>query len=372
VRICFVAPQAYPLLSGRLDIELVGGAELQQVLIARALAARGVDVSMVCCDFGQEREVAIDGIRVLRAYAPDAGVPVVRFVWPRLTSIWQGMRRADAEVYYQRAAGMLTGVVAEFCRQHGRKSVFAAAGNPDMTRNTPRIRYARDRWIYEYGLRHVDQIVVQNDMQAELCRANFGRQPVKLLSVYEKPGIPGPIDRGTCVLWVSTIRGLKQPQRFLDLAARLPQVAFRMIGGPGYGESGLFRSVRDRARSLPNVEFMGFLPLEQTEAHFETARVFVNTSESEGFPNTFLQAWSRGIPTVSFIDAGARLDGKPIGAVVNGLEELVEVVATLVKDDVAARAEGGASLRYFNRFHSIESVIPAYESLFASVISSRR
>ena len=135
---CFVAPNAYPLLAGDETFQLIGGAELQQVIIARKLAARGLRVSMICLNFGQADEIEIDGIKVFRAYKRDAGVPIIRFVWPRLTSIWKCMKRVDADIYYQRTAGMLTGVVAAFCKMHGKRSVFAAAGNPDLSAKHPK------------------------------------------------------------------------------------------------------------------------------------------------------------------------------------------------------------------------------------------
>jgi glycosyltransferase involved in cell wall biosynthesis len=368
VRICFVAPQAFPIFQDRSEIDLIGGAELQQVLAARALASRGADVSMICCDYGQDQEVTIDGVRILRAYRPQAGFPILRFVWPRLTSIWNCMRQADAEIYYQRAAGMLTGVVAKYCRVHDRKSVFAAAGNPDMLRHTPRIRYARDRWIYEYGLRTVDAIVVQNDIQAQLCHENFGRKPTKLLNMYDRPS-RSEIQVGSRILWVSTIRSLKRPHLFLDLAERLPRCNFRMIGGPGHGEHDLYSSVSSRARSLPNLEFLGFVPLPATERYFDAASVFVNTSESEGFPNTFLQAWSRGVPSVSFVDAGARMGAQRVGVVVEDFGKLAEAVAKLVEDQNARLEEGSRSQQYYSRFHSVGKVVPGYEELFARLLA---
>src|SRR5690606_9813420 len=130
--VCFVAPSAFPLLARDPAIEVIGGAELQQVIVARGLAQRGYPVSMICLDFGQPDRVRIDGVQVLRAFRPNAGLPVIRFIWPRMTSIWNCLKQANAAIYYQRAAGVLTGIVAEYCRRSGRKSVFAAAGNPDL------------------------------------------------------------------------------------------------------------------------------------------------------------------------------------------------------------------------------------------------
>src|SRR5688572_16541292 len=211
-RICFVAPNAYPLLSGNEEIQQIGGAELQVVMVTKRLAARGRQISIISLDFGQHDQIEVDGVKVFRAYRPDKGIPVLRFLWPRLTSMWSCLKRADADIYYHQTAGVWTGVMAAFCKRHGRKSVFASASNPDLTPNTPRIRYARDRWIYAYGLRHVDRIFVQNDEQARLCRVNLKREPILVPNCYEVPWKNRTVSGDGYILWVSTIRKLKRPE----------------------------------------------------------------------------------------------------------------------------------------------------------------
>jgi glycosyltransferase involved in cell wall biosynthesis len=368
--ICFVAPNAFPLLSGDEQIPLIGGAELQQVMVAKGLVDRGYRVSMICLDFGQEDEVKFDGITVFRAFRPDEGIPVLRFVWPRLTDIWACLSRAKADIYYQRAASMLTGVMAAFCKTHSKKSIFAAAGNPNFERNTSRIRFRRDRWIYEYGLRNVDCILVQNIEQARLCRDNFNRESVLVPNCYQPP-MSRSLSDAREILWVSTVRRLKRPELFLDLAEALPQHKFKMVGGPGAGagEWHLFEAINARAKTVKNVEFLGFVPPSKIDTHFDSAALFVNTSESEGFPNTFLQSWAHEIPTVSFVDCGARVDGRPVGRTVQSMEEMIGVVTALMSDEETRAKEGEVCRGFVERYHSLERILDLYETVFGTVLS---
>jgi len=66
-RICFVAPTAWPILAGSTEIPVVGGAEVQQTFIARALVQRGYRVSMICHDYGQPDRAVVDGITSVAA-----------------------------------------------------------------------------------------------------------------------------------------------------------------------------------------------------------------------------------------------------------------------------------------------------------------
>lgn len=358
--ICFLAPNAYPILANDADIQLVGGAELQQVIIARCLARRGYPVSMICLNFGQEDKCEIDGIIVYRAFRPREGLPVLRFIWPRLTSIWTCMKRANADIYYQRAASMLTGVIAAFCQRYGKKSIFAMAGDP-------MIRFSRDRWIYEYGIKHVDRIVVQNIDQERLVREEIGRDCILIPNCYQA-ALPRTPPSRKRVLWVSTIRQLKRPDLFLDVAQALPGYRFTMIGGVGVGEVPLYEKIKERAESLENVNFVGFVPYAEVDRFFDNAVLFVNTSDSEGFPNTFLQSWARGVPTVSFMDSSARVNEQPMGRVVTSLDEMTHTVIDLLENDAERSRLGEECKRYVEQNHAHDRILSLYEGLFRSVL----
>lgn len=368
--ICFVALQIWPVFSRDPNIDVIGGAEVQQTVLARALARAGYRVSIVTMDYGQPQRMAIDGVMVHKAYRQDAGLPVLRFIHPRLTTIWRTLRAVDADIYYQRCAAALTAIVAAFCRYHGKRSIFAGASDPDFLPGRQQIRYGRDRWLFEQGLARVDRIVVQNEQQHRSCREHYGRDSTLIPSCYE----PLPDMRpaaGDDVLWVGNIREYKRPDLFLDLARRLPRQRFVMIGGGGGGDARdarYFREIRAAAAALPNVEFTGFLPLTRVETYFDRARILVNTSDYEGMPNTFLQAWARGVPTVAFVDTGARLRGEPLYRVVPDTVSAAYEIARLCSD---AEYWARASVRcreYFESTHSVARVVACYERLIAELV----
>jgi glycosyltransferase involved in cell wall biosynthesis len=360
--ICFLAPNAYPVLADDGDIRFVGGAELQQVLIARELVHRGYRVSMICLDFGQEDRREVDGVVVHRAFRPDKGLPVLRFVWPRLTSIWGCLKRVNADIVYQRGASMLTGVLAAYCRLHGGKSIFAMAG-------ATKIRFSRDRWLFRYGMRNVDSIVVQNELQRQLVRRETGRQSVLIPNCY-KPAVRTR-RQGRNVLWVSTIRRVKRPEIFLDVAEALPDYRFTMVGGRDLIDRSLYERIEARAAGLDNVEFVGFVPYAEVHEHFDNAILFVNTSESEGFPNTFLQSWARDIPTVSFVDSGARLNGKQVGRIVASVDDMVSSIRELLEDSSERAHLGQVARNYAENNHGLDRVLDLYEELFSSLVTPR-
>jgi glycosyltransferase involved in cell wall biosynthesis len=364
VHICFVAPHAWPVFSGDPDISMVGGAEVQQSILARMLARAGYRVSMICLDYGQPQAVEIDGVTVYKAHRPDAGLPGLRFIHPRLTGMVQAMRLADADIYYQRSTAMLTAVVAAFCRRHGKRSIYAGASDTDFVPGQQLIRFRRDRWLFERGLLAVDRIIVQNAMQQRSCLENYGRVATVIPSCYE---LPAGTRRaaGKYALWVGVLRRAKRPELFLDLARRLPLHRFVMIGGPGTdaGDDSYFEHMRRIAADLPNVEFTGFLPLSRVEPYFDQARVFVNTSVFEGMPNTFLQAWARGVPTVAYIDTGSRLHGEAVYPSVQSTEEAAGEVDRLFSEDIHHRHLSSLCREYFVQTHGAAGVLAHYERL---------
>ena len=95
LRVCFHAPLLWPLWSdGR--VAFTGGAEVQQARLVRGLAARGLDLTVVSCDYGQPSPVSVHGGRVLKTYRLDAGLPVLRFFHPRISRTLAALNAAGA------------------------------------------------------------------------------------------------------------------------------------------------------------------------------------------------------------------------------------------------------------------------------------
>lgn len=362
--VCFVAPTAWPVMSGDDSIAMVGGAEVQQRMIAPALAARGYQVSMITLDHGQEEGTVAHGVTIYKAYRPDEGIPVVRFLFPRMTKLWDALKRVDADVYYQRTSSVSTAVTAAFCRRHGRYSIYAGASDVDFVPGEQEIAYARDRRIYEWGLKRVDRVFVQNEGQLESLRTHYKLDGILVPNCYAPPAGERAGRRGDYALWVATVRPAKRPELFIEMARRMPEHRFVMIGGADplvRGGEEYFREVQAMAASVPNVEFLGFMPFAQAERWFDRARVVVNTSLYEGFPNTFLQSWSRGVPTVAFVDTGSRHEGMPVYDTVANLDEMAWKVDRLMREDILWQQLSQRAEAFYRDNHSIEAIAGIYE-----------
>jgi glycosyltransferase involved in cell wall biosynthesis len=369
--ICFVGLQNLPVLAPEYARPGIGGAERQQTLLARALAKQGFEVSMIVHDYGQADGQAWDGITTYKAYRPKEGVPLFRFFHPRWSSVWSAMRRANADIYYVSTAGMLIGEVAMFAKWHGRKAVYRVANNSDCDPVAKRIRYARDRILYRYGMRNADLILAQTDTQESLLRENLGRESRVVPSLAD--AVDAKRERGERdidVLWLTNIRPHKHADLLLDLARRMPQVTFHMVGGPVGGNEAHFADVEREANTLPNVRFHGFVPYHETAPFYERARLFVSTSEMEGFPNTFLQAWARGTPVVSYFDPDRLISRNGLGEAVTTPEQMQAAITRLLTDDGAWQAASNRCLAHIaartDENYMLKPYIDAFQGLTAA------
>jgi glycosyltransferase involved in cell wall biosynthesis len=229
------------------------------------------------------------------------------------------------------------------------------------------IRLARDRLIYEYGLKRVDRIFVQNPEQERLLREHYGRDSALIRNCFA--AAPGAADPGGFILWIATLRPSKRPELVFEIARRMPKYRFVVIGGTDPDPVGheYLRRAREAAESLPNLEYKGFLPFAEADKYFERARVLLNTSEYEGFPNTFLQAWSRGLPTVAFVDTGSRLDGQPVYPIAKDLNHACAAVERLMTDDAHWKSCATRARSFFDRHHAVDAVVEQFEREIAQL-----
>ncbi|SRR6266851_552738 len=368
MKICFVGFENLPVLDPEYRQHHIGGESVQQTLLGRALARRGHDVSMVVADYGQADGAKWEAIRVFKAYRPDAGLPVLRFIHPRWTGMWSALARADADLYYASRAGMHIGLVALFCRRFRRRFVFRTASDPDCDRSRLRvlIRFARDRWLYEQGLRRADAILVQSASQAEALARSYGLASRVAGMLVEKP-LPVAA-RDIDVLWVGSIWRAKRPDRVLELAGRLPDLKIHMVGGPVLREEALFRHVGHVAAARTNVSFHGRLSYWDTNDLYGRARVLVNTSDVEGFPNAYLQAWVRGVPVVTLIDPDRVIEREGLGVAVKSSTQMPDAIRQLLRDPAAWKAASDRCRAFMAREYGEDKVLATYLDTFEEVM----
>ena len=351
-KICIVGLDGYGLLSGEGDLRYVGGETVQHVLLARAWRDLGHDVSMIVYDDGQGEMREVDGITAIAAHRRHAGIPGLRFFHPRASKLVAALMAADAEVYYQSPAGAFTGITAWFCRMAGRKFIFRVASDSDCEKEHSRIRLWRDRRLYDYGLKRADLVATQTAVQSNMLRANHALDSSVVHMMVESPRRTGaaPV-KDIDVLWVGNLRALKRPELVLELARQLPDVKFTLAGGPlphPFGRT-YYEDVKAAAARLPNVSMPGAVRYADSGAWFDRARVFLNTSSVEGFPNTFLQAWIRGVPVVSFFDPDGLIRRLQLGTVCASLDDMREAIRGLLDVDVYRENLGNRARDFVSR-----------------------
>jgi glycosyltransferase involved in cell wall biosynthesis len=362
MKICLVGLDNLPVLVPEYREHTIGGEPVQHTLLGRALVRRGHDVSMVVGDYGQTDGARWQAIRVFKAYRRNAGLPVLRFIHPRWTRLWSALKRADADLYYSSCAGMQVGLVALFCRCYRRRFVFRTTSDTDCDRSRLLVQPALDRWLYEQGLRRADAILVQSVSQAKTLAQSYGLSSRVAGMLVEHP--LSTATRDIDVLWVSNIRRLKRPDRLLELAERLPGVQIHMVGGSLPDEESLYRHVKRAAAARSNVVFHDRLSYWDTNALYGRARVLVNTSDVDGFPNSYLQAWIRGVPVVTLTDPDGVIERERLGMVASFPDEIPGVIMTLLDDSAAWQAASARCLSFMEREYGDDRILGAYLETF--------
>jgi glycosyltransferase involved in cell wall biosynthesis len=372
VKICLFNLGALPALSQEHKHQRIGGEEVQHAQLAAALARLGHDVSLVVADSGQPKSVVLEGIRILKAHKETAGLPGLRFIYPRWVKMWSAIARADADVYYTSCAGMIVGMLAMYCKLRRKRLVFRTAIDSDCEPDDLLIRYRRDRWLYEYGLRRADVILVQTVTQQRSLKKNYGLEGILADMLVAKPlSRETSMSKDIDILWIANLRHIKRPDRLLELARAMPGYRFHMAGGPSPGEEDLFQRIEAEARAIPNLTFHGAVPYFDVGGLFARARTFANTSDLEGFPNTFLQSWVRGIPVVTMFDPDGVVRRERLGSAHATVRDMAAGLDLLLRSPDAYSVASFTAKEFMRQRFGDDRVLAPYISALSGIGTTR-
>lgn len=272
-----------------------GGIGMATRTIGAALVDRGLDVSVVVPrGAGQAPVEELDGMTVY-------GFPLWRY--PLTGSIY---RRVNTDIYH--SEGLSWGSVLALNSVPERRHI--------VTFQNPR---TREEWraLYRFypmrrrlfnALYRGQLVEAAGRMDAVYCQSRDMIPKAKeLYNIAEDPGfLPNPVDIPAMiprksgeptVCFLGRFDGEKRPELFLELAERFPGVRFVAMGRAN--DESMDRALRRRYGGSTNVEMPGFISGDAKRHVLDEAWILVNTSVSEGFPVSFLEAAAHGCAILS-------------------------------------------------------------------------
>jgi hypothetical protein len=261
-----------------------GGAELQVALLARELARLKYQVTLGGGDEGQPDDSALQGVRTRNAGKFHTGntLEMIAAI-PRVAAV---LREEKPDYVFVLGWTAWLFILQLLRRPLGYRLGFICGLDTEVNGEFRRQNPLRGR-LFEYAMRSCDVRFAMTRLQERLFHQN-GMDCGFYRNLILNRTFPRVAQKPVDFLWVARCQTIKNPGLFLDLAEKFPQARFRMIC-PGEDRA-LFERTAARASTMPQVEFIERVPYHEVQRHYDAARIFVNTSDWEGWPNSFIQA----------------------------------------------------------------------------------
>jgi len=363
--ICIFGKNIDPAIRG---VGTFGGAELQMALIAKTLAMHGIPVKIVDTELRESysHQTNLD-MEAIPGWG--RGIRGVRLFSHRIPNLIRCLRAIDAKVYYVSGFSFLH-LLALAAKRRSATFILAVASDTDLMRFRDRYKtmYRKNASVWTWLstiipneiasstiLECADILLVQHDIQQDLARSR-GKCVMKLNNILGDDVLQiKSRSRRNCIIvgGLSAIKGLRS---LLLIIREVQQVVFEFVGEPRDNEG---ESVKHELQQYPNVILHGALDRHTTLEKIAGAKVLLNTSRAEGFPNTFLEAWALGTPVISlFVDPGGVIASNHLGYVCNGdlrkFKDLVlidkyNIDEARIREYVLRHHMADQALRFFQR-----------------------
>lgn len=251
------------------------------------------------------------------------------------------------------------------------RTIFSAMHDRDTHPRQALLR--RSRWwiLYALGLAWADRIFVQHGGQlSELAPPLRSKASVLPGIVGQTNSVKPHSQREQYMMWVATLRQVKRPDLMVEIARKMPHIAFVVCGGPStHGTpSGYSEGIMKQLSALQNVECLGHVPAERTLQIIANAAMLLSTSDGEGFPSVFLKAWAFGTPVISLkIDPDGVIKEKKLGRVSGSVDKAIEAIQTLMNNPGARDEMANRARHHVAEAHGEAASVRAFEACLRGV-----
>jgi glycosyltransferase involved in cell wall biosynthesis len=256
----------------------------------------------------------------------------------------------------QKTAGLPTGITALLARKLKLPFIYWVENDIEVdNRLVKTIPYYALR-MFNFGIKNADYIMTQNEYQYKTLRKVYPNRVFLVHNPFYPLGKTEARQQRNYVAWIGVYKNQKNLPALYHIARQTAEVTFKIAGiEPAEGVDVDTKKALRLLRLCPNVKFVGYLDRTKIMNFLGGAFALLNTSDYEGFSNTFLEAFSAGTPVVSLnSDPNGILKKYNLGYPIN-----LENASIVIKDyfheyDHNAFMKRGK--RYLDMFHDYNNV----------------
>ena len=348
MKIALVNDIAYRYATG--DASAVGGAERYQWLMTKALAASGWS-AVIGVQYALKRgeRVRIDGVDFVGIGSGQFLVAFYRFLT---------IERPDWFFWF--GSTHLLGPAVGIASLVGTKTVLSAQFDLDVEPRKALSERQRFWWLYRIGLAATHKIFVQHHGQYSALPAQWRSKAFVMPGAVMAPEFIEPHSlRRPYVAWVGVLRQPKRPDRLIEIARACPAVEFVVCGGVSGHRSpeGYGAGIVDELRRVSNITYLGHVAPDKAIEVIGGAALLLSTSEAEGFPSVFVEAWAHGTPVVTMnIDPDQTIHRLRLGLRAPSVPLAARVIQDLVASCELREAIASRTRAHVERTHSARAV----------------
>jgi glycosyltransferase involved in cell wall biosynthesis len=362
IKVCFVAPKAYPIFNPATG-DYFGGAEVDLYYLATELAKDGnFEISFIVADYGQNDIEVFEKVSVIKSLNFSSNM------LSGLVLTWSALKKADADIYFLKCASPGVPVVTAFCKLHHRIFLYRLASVLESDGTYIKQHPILGR-LFVASLRRADMVFAQNSTDRENLIKTLAISSRMIPNGHPLPAmLQKPKDT---IIWVGRDDPVKKPERFLDLARAFPNERFTLVCQT-LNNDAHYKNLVEQAGKIANLEFIRHVPFNRIDAYFQRAKVLVNTSDSEGFPNTFIQACKAGAAILSYnVNPDGFLDTCKCGLCCNGDAARLTYNLRFILENNRYIELGSNARKYVEQNHDVVKIATEYKTIFIRLAQNK-
>ena len=276
----------------------IGGAEMQATEIAKSLKKIGHDIYFI----SYSNKVYTSPLFKVSIIPIKPHLDL--FYLTTKKHIYLALDKIKPDIIYHRAYVPFSHFIARWAKKHKVPFYFHSADIYTLTQsNFHPINFIKNR-LLSYTLKSASGVICQNEEQKLLLEKYNIHSLKKIYNIHST--CPQWYETNPAklkgVAWIGKFTSIKNPALFIQLAHfyEKEDIPFYMFVSRS-PDPIIYKELLEEICKTKNLKLIVGKDNEFINKFLlEECRILVNTSLSEGISNTFIQAWMRGIPVLSY------------------------------------------------------------------------